>query len=259
MRTSIAIDKDYIDEHYWTKEQSIHVMAKALGTYPNKVRRAILAFYPDGLRSKSEAQAKALEHGTSKHPTKGRTRTEEEKANISEAVAEKWGNITPQEREKRVKAAKKRWKKIPKEKRALMSALAAEGVRKAAKEGSNLEKFLLDELTKQGYNILFHSEAIEGTNKMHVDLLVPESQTAIEIDGPSHFLPIWGNESLENHKKWDKEKNAILMKNGFNVIRVKLMVNTVSLHNKRDVLKKLISHLNGLTTKSSKLIEIEVK
>lgn len=258
MRSSIMIDKSYIDEHYWKQEKSIHVIADTLGTYPNKVRRAILACYPK-LRDKGEAQVAALKSGTSKHPTKGRTRSEAEKNNISSSIAKKWEGISDEERGRRVKAAQKRWKKIPKEKRKMMSLLAAEGVRKAAKEGSSLEKFLLDELTIRGYNILFHSEALEGTTKMHVDLLVPESKTAIEIDGPSHFLPIWGDESLANHQKWDKEKNAILLKNGFNVIRVKLYVNTISRHNRNEVLSQLESHLTGLTTKSSQLIEIEVR
>lgn len=258
MRSSLNITKEYIDEHYWKNGESIHIMAKDLGTYPNKIRRTILSFYPS-LRTKSEAQSISLKNGFSKHPTKGKERTEEEKASISSSVAENWKGISKKERTRRVKEARNRWNKIPKDKKKAMSIKAAEGVRRAAKEGSSLEKYLLDELKNSGYNMLFHVDAIEGTNKMHVDLLVPESRTAIEVDGPSHFFPIWGQESLENHQKWDKEKNIMLTKNGFNVIRVKLYVNTISLRVKREVLQKLLSHLNDLVDKSSKLIEIEVK
>lgn len=254
----MKISRQYLDQHYWKGEESIHVIAEALGTYPNKVRRAILAEYGK-MRTKSEAQKLALKNGVSVHPTEGRHRREDEKTNISKSVAENWDSISEAERNRRSKAAKKRWEKIPKTKRQLMSTRAAAGVRRAAKEGSSLEKFLLDKLKELGYNTLFHQEAIEGTDKMHVDLLIPSSKTAIEVDGPSHFLPIWGEESLANHQKWDKEKNAILLKNGFNVIRIKLYVNTISQHNKRQVLEQLNEHLKALTDKTSKLVEIEVK
>lgn len=257
MNDNITIDKDYLQKTYWDEGKSIHVIAEALNTYPNKVRRSIIKIYGK-LRTKSEAQKNALALGVSKHPTEGRERSEAERKNISKSVAKKWDEISDDERERRVVESKKRWDKIPKEKRADMSKKAAEAVRKAAKEGSYLERFLLDELKKQGYNILFHQEAIGGT-KMHVDLFVPEIKTAIEIDGPSHFYPIWGAESLANHKKWDAEKNAILMKNGFHIIRVKVMANTLSLHNKTETLNQLIEHLKRLTLETSpQLLEIEV-
>ena len=60
---------------------STHEIAKNLKTYPNKIRRTLIK---NGIRvrNSSEAQKVALEKGTSEHPTKGKTRTEEEKLKI---------------------------------------------------------------------------------------------------------------------------------------------------------------------------------
>ena len=98
----MVITRQYIDEHYWKGKKSIHVIADALGTYPNKIRRAIMAEF-GSLRTKSEAQKAALKSGTSKHPTEGRERTDTEKLNISKSVATNWGGISEAEREKRSK------------------------------------------------------------------------------------------------------------------------------------------------------------
>jgi very-short-patch-repair endonuclease len=260
MKTKSVISREYLQLHYWDNKESIHEIAEKLDTYPNRVRRSILEFWPK-LRTKAQAQKNALKRGTSVHPTEGRNRTTDEKTKISKSVAKRWENITEDERGRRVKAAQERWAKIPYDIRLDMSKKAAAGVRRAAKEGSYLEKFLLDELRKRGYNILFHEEAIKGSEKMHVDLLVAQSRTCIEIDGPSHFLPIWGEEALQNSISWDNEKNGILLNSGFNVIRVKLLVNTISLRVKREVLEKLLDYIKSFIEKGvkSELIEIEVE
>jgi very-short-patch-repair endonuclease len=256
----LILDKDYIDEHYWKQEKSIHQIAEELGTYPNKVRRAILQHYSK-LRDKSKAQSLALSQGRHKHPTRGTNRSQETKDKISLSVASKWKGISEDERQRRVNLAKERWASMPDDGRAEMSKKAIDAFRKAAKEGSRLEKFLLDELRRAGYSVMFHTEAIAESEKMHVDLIVPELQAAIEVDGPSHFFPIWGEESLRQHIQWDNEKNGLLINAGYTVIRIKVYVNTVSRRVELEVLDKLLFHLKKLKDEglTKQYIEIEVK
>ena len=77
-------NKDFLVREYVENNRSTYWISEKLGTYPNKVRRA-LKFLGVDLKSKSEAQSNALKSGRHKHPTKGRKRTEEERIKISEA------------------------------------------------------------------------------------------------------------------------------------------------------------------------------
>ena len=77
--------KAYLQGEYVEKNRSTYDIAAERGTYANKVRRALLAhgFRP---RDKSRAQAAALASGRHAHPTKGRTRTDEERDNIRDGL-----------------------------------------------------------------------------------------------------------------------------------------------------------------------------
>jgi very-short-patch-repair endonuclease len=45
--------------------------------------------------------------------------------------------------------------------------------------------------------------------------------TAIEVDGPSHFEPIWGDDSLSRNQKYDNKKTGLILGKGWVLIRVK--------------------------------------
>ena len=64
-------NKDFLVREYVENNRSTYWISEKLGTYPNKVRRA-LKFLGVDLKSKSEAQSNALKSGRHKHPTKGR-------------------------------------------------------------------------------------------------------------------------------------------------------------------------------------------
>ena len=99
------------------------------------------------------------------------------------------------------------------------SALA---LRKASIEGSRLEKYLMNGLMGIGYSVSMHYLFAE---KQHVDLFISLSTKnikgiAIEVDGPTHFKPIWGKDSLEKRQKSNNKKTGLLLSNGFALIRV---------------------------------------
>jgi hypothetical protein len=81
--------REYLLDHYVEQEKSIYVVAQERSTYPNHVRRALL-HHRIRLRDRSEAQRAALKHGRNRHPTAGRSRTDEEKTNIGQSLLQSW-------------------------------------------------------------------------------------------------------------------------------------------------------------------------
>ena len=65
-----------------------------------------------------------------------------------------------------------------------------------------------------------HKKIIPKEN-LEVDLYIPELNTIIEIDGPSHFFPIWGQEKLEKQMNADLRKSGTLLSKGYAILRVK--------------------------------------
>jgi very-short-patch-repair endonuclease len=132
-----------------------------------------------------------------------------------------WENLTEQEFKQRQKKAKDTWESMSDDQKERMVKLANEAVRSSSKTGSKLEKFLLDSLIKNGYRVEFHKEQNLLNTKLQIDIFLPEINTAIEVDGPSHFLPVWGEESLKRNIKYDNKKTGLLLGKGCAIIRIK--------------------------------------
>jgi len=252
--------KEYIIEQYVNEKKSTYEIAQDLKTYPNKIRRALNTLGVD-LRDKSSAQTVAIESGRHEHPTRGKKRTEAEKVAISNGMASYWENMEDDERERRSQLSKKQWAEMSEEDKANLRKLAAEAVRKASKEGSKIEKFIYEGLTKLGYDVIFHKRGLVANENLEVDLFVPAINTAIEIDGPAHFLPIWGEESLNRHIRADAQKAGLLMNRGFVILRVKNIIRNLSQKNMRETLAAIVVELKKIEKKfppaTKRLIEIE--
>jgi very-short-patch-repair endonuclease len=260
---------DIVDivDMYVEQDCSTYVIAKKYDTYPNKIRRLLIK---NGVQldDKSEAQKKALKSGRSKHPTEGTKRSEEVKTKISESVYTNWQNLTPEEREQRSEKAREQWNNMSLEERKALREAAAQAVREASKKGSKMERFLLDNLRSKGYNILFHQEGIIPNENLEIDLFVPELKTVIEIDGPSHFFPIWGETDVEREAnlqrqiKSDAHKSGLLLAQGFVIIRIKHLARSLSQKHQRDALGAIVEALENIRekfpTKSKRYIELEV-
>ena len=93
-------------------------------------------------------------------------------------------------------------------------------------------------------------------------MYIPSLKTIIEIDGPSHFLPIWGEEKLQKQIKSDDQKTGLVLSKGFVVLRVKNMLDFVSLASKEKLIKDVTEQLkiiaNKFPAKSKRFIEIEL-
>ena len=247
---------------YEKEKKSISELAEELDTYPNKVRRA-LKHLGVNIRSKSEAQKLALERGKHPHPTKGTKRSEETKIKISESVHNNWENMDEAEKNRRSEMAKEQWANMSDEDKANLKDAAAQGIRYASKNGSKMEIFLKNFLNENGFKVLFHIKGILAGVDQEMDLYVPQLKTAIEIDGPAHFFPIWGEENLQRHIASDDKKNGLLLSKGLVVLRIKHLTKNLSEKNKRDVAEFVLNALkeieNKFPPKGKRFFELEVK
>ena len=252
--------KEFIIDQYTNHKKSTYEIAQELKTYPNKIRRALNTLGVD-LRDKSKAQTIAIQSGRHEHPTKGKKRTEAEKIAISNGMATYWDEMEDKERNRRSKLSKKQWEEMPEEDKANLRKLAAEAVRKASKEGSKIEKFIHEGLTKLGWEVIFHKRGLVSNEKLEVDLFIPSIKTANEIDGPAHFLPIWGEENLQRHIRADAQKAGLLINRGFVILRVKNIIRNLSQKNMRETLALVAQELEKIKDDfppvSKRLIEIE--
>lgn len=254
------INEKEIVKLYTDNNKSTYDLAKMFSTYPNKIRR-ILVKYGVQMKTKSEAQKNALSSGKSKLPTEGKRRTKEERLKISSGLQKRWQNMDKETYEAHVSRAKQRWINMSQEEKNNMTQAAIKAIQIAGKEGSKLEKFLRDEFVRNGLNVQVHTKNIIPNENLEIDLYFPNIKTIIEIDGPSHFLPIWGEEKLQKQIKSDSHKTGLILSKGFAIIRVKHLSDSLSLNDRENLKNRLIDMLkvikNKFPKKSERYIEIE--
>jgi very-short-patch-repair endonuclease len=239
---------------------SLHEIAAQYNTYPNKILR-LLKKIGVTIRGKGEAQSIAFKKGRKTHPTAGKKRTSEDRLKISETLEKYYEQMPQAGYNKIVSRAKKQWKKIPKEIKEMMQKRSAESNRKAAKEGSAVEKHVKIFLEENGFVVDFHKKGLLHT-ELEVDLYLPKESVAIEIDGPSHYEPIYGEDHLQKRIKYDTEKNGILLSLGLVLIRVKYMRSKLTLGIKNKLKQEILSLLKTIRQnfppENERLIEVKI-
>lgn len=244
---------DLINKLYIKENQSFADIAALCNTYANKIRRDALSFNIP-IRNKSDAQKNALNTGKHKHPTKGQERSEIVKNKIGNSVMESWDNLSDSELQNRKKIAKKNWEKLTEDEKEAMQRSATTAVRVASKVGSKLEKFLLNALLKDGYSVDFHKEQSLVNTKLQIDIFLPALTIAIEVDGPSHFSPVWGQDSLNKTITYDQKKEGLIIGKGWHLIRIK-QTKDFSNARARNCYSKLCEAISSIKTSSDKTIK----
>ena len=243
---------------YNNENCSTYEVAKELNTYANKIRRTLIK-HGISLKTKSEAQKNALESGRSAHPTMGKKRSREERLKISSSLVDYWGDMSEKERAKRVRIAKKNWKNMTAEQKEKMRSKGIAAIRVAATEGSKLEKFIQQRLENAGFRVKMHEMIIPAEN-LEIDLYIPDLKTIIEVDGPSHFLPIWGEDKLQKQVNADLRKSGTLLSRGYVVVRIKSL-GSESLAKREEIIKEVLRTLKSVEKKfparSKRFIEVE--
>lgn len=192
-------------------------IAERFDTYAKKIQRELKAAGCP-LRGRSEAQKIRLSEGKAEHPTQGKEVSQDTKNKISDAMAEKWNSLTPEQRAVRSEMSKVQWDKREDKEAFIQAGLDA--VRKASVEGSKFEKYLSDALLDQGYKVYLHEKHQVDNEKMHLDLFLPNESIAIEVDGPAHYKQLYKEVSLADVKDRDRKKNLYLTSKNIDIIRV---------------------------------------
>ena len=114
-------------------------------------------------------------------------------------------------------------------------------------------------LQTAGFRVKMHEILIPAEN-LEIDLYIPSLKTIIEVDGPSHFLPIWGEDKLQKQVNADLRKSGSLLSRGYAIIRVKSL-GQESLSKREEliecVLEKLKKIENKFPPRSKRFIEVE--
>lgn len=215
-----AEKRHIITDLYCDQKKSFQDIAQQYNTYANKVRRDAKKFNIKA-RNKSEAQKNALETGKHQHPTKGKVRDEMTKQKIGKGVMESWENLSSEELERRKQKAQDNWLSMDENTRMQIQQSAIKAVRESSKLGSKLEKFLQTKLISVGQKVDFHKEQSLVNTKLQIDLFLPLLNIAIEVDGPSHFAPVWGESALARNKTYDSKKEGLILGRGWHLIRIK--------------------------------------
>lgn len=255
-----SIDDKYVVDKY-TEGFSCAEIAEEFNTYAKKIER-ILKKNNVKIRNKAEAMKLAIKRGRADHPTEGKKRTDEAKLAISKGVEKAWKDMPEDIKQQFVEGAKERWDNMDPAKKKDMQSKAGAALREACLEGSKAERFLRKKLEEMGYEVQMHKKGlIEGN--FEIDLLLPELNTIIEVDGPQHFLPIFGEEKLAETVKMDSVKNGLLIGKGFCVIRIKYLCKSMNLSVERklwDVVEGAVMGVaNKFPPKSKRFIELEIK
>lgn len=208
-----------IIKEYEHNKKSFQDIAKSHGTYANKIRRDAIKFNIQ-IRNKSQAQKNVLSTGKADHPTKGKKRSEEVKTRIGNSVMKSWENLDEITLQQRKDKARENWAKLSDDDKANILREANIAVRESSKTGSKLEKYLLGKLIADGYRVDFHKEQSLLNTKLQIDLFLPTLNVAIEVDGLSHFEPVWGLDTLKRNQGYDNKKTGLILGKGLVLIRI---------------------------------------
>lgn len=210
----------FLKDQYEKQQKSFSIIANDCGTYANRLRRDAIKFNIK-IRDKSEAQKNALKSGRIQHPTKGKSRSEQTKNKIGIGVLQSWEKLSDKELKKRKDKARDNWNNLSENEQEQILRLANEAVRESSKSGSKLEKYMLNKLLADGYAVEFHKEQSLVNTRLQIDLFIPKMRVAIEVDGPSHFEPVWGDDALKRNKTYDNKKSGLILGKGLVLIRIK--------------------------------------
>ena len=251
--------KQLIQHLYAEQKISFADIAKQQGTYSNKVLRdAKKLGIP--IRDKAAAQKNALKTGKHKHPTMGQERDQSIKDKIGVGVMKSWETLSSDELSERKKKAKLAWDGLDDNVKDNILQKANRAVRVASKQGSKLENFLLSALLADGFKVDFHKEQMLANTKLQIDLFLPNINTAIEVDGPSHFEPVWGQDSLNKNIAYDQKKQGLILGKGSVLIRIK-QIKDYSKTRSKALYVRLLDHLKQISscfpTPDQRIITIE--
>lgn len=233
---------EFLHNQYCVLKKSANEIAEKVNVHSMTIIRRLKKFGIQ-VRDKGEAQVNALQTGRSQHPTEGTTRSEETKQKISEQASENWDEGKYEGQSEKAKA---QWEKMTDEQKAEFHKQGARAVYQTTIDGSKLEKKLAEGLRAAQYKCDRHVKRKIRNERFHIDILLHYPNIAIEVDGPVHFDPIYGEERLERNRAKDKRKDGLMTEMGLIIIRVRQHCQTLSLKKGRDALTEVLRIVDGV-------------
>lgn len=235
---------------------SLRKLSEKYGVTIGRLKRT-LAKHGIGIRNKSEQQTFDYENGIRKRLT-GK-KDEATKVKISNTLASYWKNLSLEKRAEFAQKSREAWYNLDIDKVEEMREKAWAALRKTAEQGSRLEHYIVDHLRKDGYEVQTHITNLIPNEKLEVDILIPAYRIAIEVDGPAHFMPIWGEKRLNKTRSADTRKNGLLLGNNYSILRIKCLHTNISEYILRSCYEISKQELENMKVDSTtRLIEREV-
>lgn len=235
---------------------SLREIAVSENLAPNTIKRILIT---SGVTIRTRGQQQSVEFKRGKRVKS--IPTEETKNKISVGTAKAYAKFSKEKKEKLVENARERWYNIDEGKRKEMMEKAHQNLRESADAGSKLEVAVLEALLENQYDAKHHITGFIPNAKLEVDILIPSLRTAIEIDGVSHFLPIWGEDKLRKTISADMRKAGLLLSAGYNLLRIKCLKAHTSQYLINECVRIVIEELEKVKKENIKctLIERELK
>ncbi len=257
-----VVNKAYLIRAYLEEMKSVSMIAKELGTNQSRISRS-LKFLGVPIRTYSEAQKVALDSGAATHPTKGKKLSKETIQNISVGRSKAWTDLSEEDKDKFRSLKRDQWDSMtPSQKDELQKAAHA-AIRESANSGSKTEKYVSAALEEEGYGVIIHARNLIQSEALEVDMFIPELKTAIEIDGPSHYLPVWGADKLRKQQDADSKKQGLLLNNGYCILRIAQLDKSMSVKRMKDIYELVLSELRKIEEEfppmGKRFIEFEIK
>lgn len=223
-----SIDMTEVRRLIEVEKLSTYGAAEKLGCNQSHVVRLIAKFNkenpknPIKKRNKSEAQKNYIKR-TGTHQRSGTTHSDETREAISDSMRAVYDG--PQGDEIREKISIKRqeeWAEMSEADKSEVLQTLKEASRAKAQsgEGSNFENYLAECLEEHQYVVEQRTQTYTPGQKFHVDIALPAEKLIIEVDGPTHWSPIYGEDELLKVQQKDKLKDNTLHIAGWNVLRV---------------------------------------
>jgi very-short-patch-repair endonuclease/DNA-binding CsgD family transcriptional regulator len=250
-KTKNLISREYIYEHYINQQKSFIQISEETGINHATIRyHALRMGIP--IRSRSDAQKLSQENGRAFNPTEGKSLSPAHRASIAKATSEHWKNLPPEEKEIRRQKSLEYAKNNPDKVEKFFKA-GQKAQKRVSKEGSNVEAFLLEELSQLGYWVEPHKKHAIQSENMHIDLMLKKEMIAIEVDGPTHLRPIYGQEDFDRKREKDQRKNGLLLQDGYSVIRIGVE-RARSLSAKTLILEELLKAIEEVKREPNKIV-----
>lgn len=91
------------------------------------------------------------------------------------------------------------------------------------KRRSKAEKYLVDMIKEEFPNIEIHENSREILNcHLEIDIWIPSIKLAIELNGPCHFLNIYGEKIFQRTLTNDEIKKKEILERGFNLLIINI-------------------------------------